>query len=201
MSFILMRPHQSKKTSPFTIVYSGSSSWENLSDLHRLFRTFTRVKPNVALKVFLPHANKKKTDNQKRAFLKYFSPNEIAFESCWPEEVPQKLRDVQVGVITRKSSTVTEVMWPIKCLEYWASSLPVLTNLEVDSVNSWIKKERIGALLSLNNEQEDQSKLVDFLAEYPKMKKRCREVAESRFSMELTIEAYMALYKKVLKNR
>lgn len=181
----------------FVLVYSGSLAWESLSNLQKIFRTVSKVKPNAHLEILLPHVSKKREKREMEAFSHYFDASELSIQRCWPEEVPDKLLSAHFGLLTRHASSVTEVMWPIKCLEYWACGLPVLTTEEVDSVKKWIDQEKIGLVLTLTSEQKDQDRLISFFAEAGDIQKRCRQVAERYFSLDHAANAYLELYRKL----
>jgi len=195
-----MPPKNSQdKDSSYRIVYSGSLSWENLEDLKKIFNLISKIKPKAKLIVITPKTSQKKGELIEQQFLRHFSSNDFQIQYCWPEEVPEELRKVRVGILTRQPSLVTEVMWPIKCLEYWASGLPVFTTAQVVSVADSIRKEGIGVVFGLEQAQKDQSDLVEFTAKEESIRRRCREAAEKIYSLDKMVEAYESLYSKVLK--
>lgn len=188
-----------EKENCYRLVYSGSLSWENLEDLKQIYQLVSKIKTKSRLLVLSPKTSERKGEIIRREFLRHFSPEEFQIRFCWPEEVPGQLNKGGLGVLTRRPSTVTEVMWPIKCLEYWACGLPVLTTSQVASVADSIRKEGIGLVLGLKKPQKDQEVLVEFTSKEESIRRHCREVAESKYSLEKMTAAYEALYAKVLK--
>lgn len=179
------------------VVYSGSFGWGQMKELKKLFRSLQRVKPNVELLFLQPQSLAINRSTVERELSGFFSQEEFRFERCWPEEVPGKLRQAQAGLLVRDRSPLNEVAWPIKCLEYWACGLPVLGNDAVAAVGRWIEREKIGVLLTLQDEEVDQTRLLDWTAHEKKMQEKSRQAALTHFSQEKTAQAYLNCYDKI----
>ncbi len=182
------------KLDPLTLIYSGSTGWEDLESLKKIFQLFQQIKPNTRLLFLLPHTLKTKEQDK---ICRFFDKESVEIQWCWPEEVPNKLRQAHIGILTRQSSLVTQVMWPIKCIEYWSSGLPVVSTPEVTAVNYWIKEKGMGLLLSLESTEEDQCQIIEFLSHLKNKKEDVIEVARENFDINKTVEAYLSVYEKL----
>lgn len=194
----LFKPHSEPLCSdPLRLVYSGSTGWEDLENLKKIYQLFYSLNPKTELLFLLPHTLKTKEQDK---ICRFFEKESVQIDWCWPEEVSQQLQTAHIGVLTRHSSLVTRVMWPIKCLEYWACGIPVVTTPDVAAVNEWVEKKNLGIVLSLKSKEDDQVKVIDFLAQLPKMKKEIRTIAEENFNMAEVANQYLKLYETILSH-
>ena len=90
---------------------------------------------------------------------------------------------------------------PTKIGEYLASGLPIITNTGVGDVEDLMREKGIGALIdSFNSSSYNQALAVmlNLLANREEMRRRCRQVAESYFSLSnVGKEGYLRAYQRL----
>lgn len=179
------------------LIYSGSTGWEDLNSLKQIYRLFSRFAKNVTLLFLLPHTLK---DREQEKICRFFTEERVEIDWCWPEQVPERLNQADIGIITRAPSLVTKVSLPTKCLEYWACGLPVVTTPNVVSINQWIQKEKIGILLDLTKENQNSREVEQLIQNCKAIGSHSRMVAEKNFSLSDKAENYLRLYENTLSN-
>lgn len=87
---------------------------------------------------------------------------------------------------------------PTKIGEFLASGRPVVVNKGLGDMDQFIEEFDAGIVLNgnLGNLVESASKLVELISD-PDTPRRCRELAEKYFSMDVGAEKYLKLYSKI----
>lgn len=113
------------------------------------------------------------------------------------EEVPNYLRQADIGLIFDKPGFSRKANSPTKLAEYLAMGLPVVVNYGIGDTEEIIFANNIGVIIR-NFTDRDYAEAVDKLTELAKDKElrvKCLKVARERFSLESGAEKYLGIYR------
>ena len=89
---------------------------------------------------------------------------------------------------------------PIKFGEFLACGLPVIINEGFGDCDKIVLKENVGAVINEFSAKEYEKaiqKLKNLLSEGSALRQRCRMVAERNFSLEMGVERYWEIYRRL----
>jgi glycosyltransferase involved in cell wall biosynthesis len=91
---------------------------------------------------------------------------------------------------------------PTKFAEGLASGLPVICNRGIGDLDDIVEREGVGVLIDGFSEAAYSAALrrLKGLLEDPGLSGRCRRLAETRYSVELGVDAYHGLYTELVMN-
>ena len=120
-----------------------------------------------------------------------------------PEEVPDLLSASDAGIALIRPMLSEQGSSPIKIAEYLSCGLPIVVTNGIGDISMTVRKENVGCVV----EQTDRgglsaaAKRLDILWNQDEavMKKRCRKIAENRYSLRSRgIPTYQNIYSQLL---
>ncbi len=183
----------------FVISYIGSvSTWYMPAEIFRFFDAAGRVINNAFLliltkeKKFLENLLKK--NGQRR--------DDISVLSVEQGFVPQYLSFAKAGLAFYKPGYSRKACSPTKIGEYLSCGLPVIINKGIGDCDEIVLKENIGVVINEFSEDEYKraaAELLRLLSEGERLKDRCRSAAKRYFSLDMGVERYRDIYKRLDK--
>jgi len=187
-------PTNKNREEKFTLIYTGSvSTWYMPYEMFEFFEILQKVINNSYFLILTREDKFLKTILQK-------SGNNISIFNAGHNMVPQYLHTADTGIAFYKPGYSRKACCPTKFGEYLACGLPVIINSGIGDCDDIILKERVGVVINDFSQEEYESaikELMQLLDEGDVLKKRCRETAEKYFSLEMGIERYWEIYKKL----
>ncbi|MCX5695000.1 MAG: glycosyltransferase family 4 protein [Candidatus Omnitrophica bacterium] len=181
-----------KKT---VFVYSGSiGTWYNFEGLIDFFKTVHNQLPQAHLLV-LSHAPAE--DIKKIAADKGVNLDNVTIERVEHDRMPLYLSCSDVGLAFYKKGYSRMACSPVKLAEYLACGLPVIINSGVGDTRSIIEKNKVGVILEEFTPKgyEQAFKAFSELSnEGDGLRRRCRNTAETFFSIDNAINKYREIY-------
>jgi len=166
------------------------SKWYSPEYIGRHFLLLRRSIPNLRFLV----VTRRDPAYIREGFRKIGIPDE-AWESKGvpPEDVPALLNRASLGLVAMDKTNV----WPVKFAEYLAAGVPVIIHRGAGRlICSIVEKKRLGIVIDIDEPESYQS-AVNLLSDLPAYRKRCRDYAVQRLSIESTARQYRRLYRSV----
>jgi hypothetical protein len=114
----------------------------------------------------------------------------ITVESIDPADVPRILSRQDIGLALRTRTLSMQAVAPIKIGDYLLAGLPIIGNAEVGPVGGAVEQ---ACLMPADAPPEAiRSWIADVLANRACWRKRCRKLGVERFSLERSIDDYLA---------
>ena len=116
-------------------------------------------------------------------------------------EVPSLLAGANAGIFFINSYKRYNSS-PIKFGEYLACGLPVIINSGIGDCDEIVLKERVWVVINEFSKREYERAIEELkllLSEGNPLRERCRRVAEKYFSLEMGVERYWNIYKRLGK--
>ena len=185
----------------FEIIYAGSLVGLYLvEEMGKFFQAVKALRPDAFLRILTMSPPGYGSEALKRIGL-----NDTDFEimAVAPEDVPQHLRQAQLGVSFRKSSFGQIAASPTKIPEYLAVGLPTVCNSGIGDMDSLLESERVGVVLRSFDEAAHRSAaaMAIELAKDTSIKDRAKSVAHRYFDLNTVGGArYVDLYRKLAEN-
>jgi glycosyltransferase involved in cell wall biosynthesis len=176
---------------PYDLVYAGS--WSGLylaTEMLRFHAVFRRQRPGARFLILVPEGQP----------LPDPAAGVEALHAA-PGDIPSLLRSARAGLSFRRPGRAQVAASPVKVSEYLACGLPVVTTSGVGDLDELLRAPDAGVLLD-GFADADLAKaaveLVRLISQGRQAAERCRRLAEQRFGLELAVDAYAALYRRVL---
>lgn len=127
-------------------------------------------------------------------------------QRCSPDEVLAYLNAADYGIVPGRTigtgqvaeSLTNSTMIGLKVAEYLGYGLPVIANARICAVRSLVEREGVGCLFR-EGEMGDLDKVEEVNStNYLQMSKRCRELAERKFSLDSMEAGYRGIYDSLL---
>lgn len=170
---------------PIRLVYSGTlDGWTSPVLLAKTYRQILEhnTQHNFVLNIYT-------TSDQelihKALFAEGIDSSKYFVQRLKADEVVQKLRENDIGILVREKSIVNEVSFPVKLGEYLAAGLPVVINSALAGAGEFVQQHGVG--FTLNN---DNCSLHDLLLNYSAYQYRLTQVIEKLSS---NVAAYVVL--------
>lgn len=131
------------------------------------------------------------------------APEHLTVRSAQPREVAGFLSLAEAGLCFVKPCPSKQASSPTKVAEYLAAGLPVVATADVGDTDALIRENRVGVLLR-SSEPVEVARAWEALRELLRdegLPARCRQVAEERLDVQQGVEAYAAVYQRVLARR
>lgn len=177
-------------------IYTGSlGTWYLLVEMLHFIEEVIKRFPHARF-ILLTRNREEATSELQKTKL---TPDTVMITSVSHEEVPRWLGRSHAGLAFYKPGWARQATCPTKVSEYLAMGLPVVVNKEVGDVEEVIDANGVGAVLSeFSTEAYTQAldKLQELWAD-PMLSSRCRQVAESYFSLQLGVARYWAIYQRL----
>jgi len=183
----------------FVFLYIGSlGTWYLLDKMMDFFITAKRTIGNAHF-LILTHTGKGIAE--KLAVDKRISPEDITIDTARFEEIPDYIRLATVAMFFIKPVLSKRSSCPTKFAEYLACGLPVLINSGIGDTDLIVEKNRLGAVVKRFNKEayiKALNTLLVLLKERDSLSKRCQNVVNKEFSLELGVSRYFDAYNRVM---
>jgi hypothetical protein len=110
-------------------------------------------------------------------------------QSLKSNEVAEKLRENDIGILVREKSIVNEVSFPVKLGEYLAAGLPVVINSALIGAGRFVVENNVG--VELKTEKFSLNKL---LSDFEGCVQRCHGAVTS---LSKNDDQYLSLYRRI----
>ena len=190
------RPSTRRSSSaPFVLGYVGSfGTWYMLDETAALFAALLKREPGARFLI----VNRNEHLAIREAFRRYAVPDD-AVELCSARftEVPALIARMDAGACFVRPQFSKISSAPTKFAEYLACGVPVVATEGVGDMAEIIREGRVGLIVTRVDAREI-GRLADDLLDLrgdATIRKRCRSVAEQRFSLEAGVAHYRAIYE------
>lgn len=183
----------------FTLVYVGKAgTWYLLDEMLDFFYIMSALIPHSQFS-FLTESET--ASIYSGAMKKGIDESKINITKAETSEVPGLLSIANAGILfispyKRYNSS------PIKFGEYLASGLPVIVNAGIGDCDEIISKEKVGVIIdefSTKGYERAINELKELLSEGDRLRERCRRVAEKYCSLDVGVDRYWEIYRKLRK--
>jgi glycosyltransferase involved in cell wall biosynthesis len=181
-------PRTAGRKPEFGLVYSGSlGTWYMAEEMMAFARSAAGAVPGPTL--FL-------TPQPEEVTRIGPAPELVEIRTVEPGAVPEWLRRASALFFFIKPIPSKRASCPTKLAEGLASGLPVVCNRGIGDLDDIIEREGVGVLVDGFSDAaySDAALRLKGLLEDPGLSKRCRHLAETRYSIDLGVDAYHSLY-------
>lgn len=185
-----------RDTSAPVFVYAGSvASWYLPADMLRLFAA-ARDKFHGA-RLLLLTRQREEAEHELASW--NFPEGVVSIRTVSHHDVPAKLAQADVGLAFYHPGPSRAGTCPTKIGEYLAAGLPVLVNEHVGDVDEIIGKNEVGAVIPefTPAAYTEAVRRLERLWGDPMLSARCRRVAETYFSLQLGLDRYWTVYRRL----
>lgn len=193
----LFKPRPSDCEGPFVLGYVGSvGTWYRFDDVLETFELLQEYLSRCRLKI-VNRGEHEYIWQRINAF--GIDGTHVTVRSVDHAEMPSEINEMDAGVFYITRTFSKKASSPTKLGEYLACGIPCLSNGGVGDVEAILEENGVGiAIDSFDTERKREGieSLLE-LVEEPSIGARCREVAESHFSLESGIERYDRIYRTV----
>jgi glycosyltransferase involved in cell wall biosynthesis len=183
---------------PFTFGYVGSiGTWYLFEETLAFFGALRKRRPEARLLIVNRNEHERIRNAANRAGI---ASERLELVAARHGEVPALISrmDAAAALIRPCFSKIASA--PTKLAEYLGCGVPCLGNVGVGDMEAILEGERVGvALRDLSPEglETGAERLLDLCAD-PQVAERCRATAESLFSLERGVAAYLEIYRHLL---
>jgi len=187
----------------FKLVYIGIiDKYHPLEPMLNFFELLIKEFPYAEFYI-CTYSEESKLFAEKFIFEKYnYLAKKIKILKLFYDEIPQILSMCNLGIYFFLGNNIRgKISYPIKIGEYLAAGLPIICNRSI-GISDIIVKENCGVVVE-DLDKESFIKAIDNLKDLLKdkdIKRRCRNFAESYFSLKKSVENLEECYKWVLEN-
>jgi hypothetical protein len=116
------------------------------------------------------------------------------------KEMPAQIALASIGVAICRDDVGVSLkgVMPTKVAEYLATGRPVIISRGMGDLDQLINSFRAGVLVDRETSEVDLIAAVEELLGDPDTPRRCRKLAEERFSMDKAVSGYMETYKALI---
>ena len=183
----------------FVFIYIGSISTWYMP--HEMVDFFSVVQKHIE-KVHFMVLTKEKILFEDILKTKKFNSRTISILNARHDLISDYLSLGKAGVAFYKSGYSRKACCPTKFGEYLACGLPVIINSGIGDCDEIVINERVGVVINDFSAREYEraiEELKGLLSEGDALRERCRETAENYFSLEMGVERYWDIYKRLGK--
>jgi glycosyltransferase involved in cell wall biosynthesis len=184
-------PRTAGRKPEFGLVYSGSlGTWYMAEEMMAFARSAAGSVPGPTL--FL-------TPQPEEVTRLGPAPEWAEIRAVEPRAVPEWLRRASALLFFR-SIPSNRASCPTKFAEGLASGLPVVCNRGIGDLDDIIEREGVGVLVDGFSDAaySDAALRLKGLLEDPGLSGRCRRLAETRYGLDLGVDAYHGLYTELV---
>jgi glycosyltransferase involved in cell wall biosynthesis len=188
----VFRPRATSEKPEFGLVYSGSlGTWYMAEEMVAFARSAAGVVPGRTL--FL-------TPQPELLGGLESTPDWAEIRTVEPGDVAGWLRRATALFFFIRPILSKRASCPTKFAEALASGLPVICNRGIGDLDDIVEREGVGVLVDGFSEPDYASAAgrLRRLLEDPDLSDRCRRLAESRYSVDLGVNAYRKLYDEIV---
>jgi glycosyltransferase involved in cell wall biosynthesis len=170
-----------------------SGTFNNYYDLDRTKQVLTEIRKSVNLKVIWARGGESPTDR--------LGVGEDAIISATHSEMPKLVRESHFGIaICRHDNQASlSAAVPTKIGEFLASGRPVIVSNGIGDLDQMLPTTRTGVVIQKYGSLQDLAQQITHLVNDPMTPGRCRELALKHFDMETSIERYLEIYERMLR--
>ncbi len=181
----------------FILIYIGSiSTWYMPNEMIDFFSV---VQKHIE-KVHFLILTKEKILFEDILKTKKFNNNTVSILNVRHDLISSYLLFGKVGVAFYKHGYSRKACCPTKFGEYLACGLPVIINSGIGDCDDIILKERVGVIINEFSSKEYERAIKELkvlLSGGDVLRQRCRAVAKKYFSLEMGVERYWEVYKRL----
>jgi glycosyltransferase involved in cell wall biosynthesis len=174
---------------PVRLVYSGTlDGWTSPELLAKTYRQILEhnTQHNFVLNIYT-------TSNQesihKPLLAEGIDSIKYYIQRLKSDEVAEKLRENDIGILVREKSIVNEVSFPVKLGEYLAAGLPVVTNSALIGAGRFVVENNVGIVL-----ETEKFSLNKLLSDFEGYVQRCHGAVTS---LSKNDDQYLSLYRRI----
>lgn len=181
----------------FVLSYLGSvGTWYMLNEMLDFYKVLLKTKPNAK---FLFITGEPESMILAAAKEKNLPINQFIIRSSSREMVPAYIALSTVSIFFIKPVFSKKASSPTKMAELMSMGVPIICNSNVGDVEQIINETKAGVAIS-EFSNESYQKVIDKLDDILNIERaKIREDAIKRFSLEVGVERYAEVYKKVLR--
>jgi glycosyltransferase involved in cell wall biosynthesis len=182
------------------IVYSGSLglSGVNIEALCNIITKIISTKVNFKI-VFITNEPKRSVDK----ILKCIPKNiDSIIVSPRQRDINKWLSIGDIGIHALPKQLDSNSRLGTKIVEYWANGMPVIVNNHVGDAATYIRNRGVGIVLSDEEfNLKDLEEFLNFPDHRKAYKKKCMQVVEENFDMQLISDKYLRCYFDIIQSR
>lgn len=195
-------PDDGRTSESFEVIYAGSvTGLYLLEEMGRFFLEVRAREPRAFLRILTMSPAAEASQRLRRVGL---PAKDFWIGSVASDEVPRYLQRARLGLSFRKPTFSQLAASPTKIAEYLAASLPVVSNAGIGDIDNLLQTQSVGVVVQ-------DFTLAEFaraagaalaLAEDPKTRARCVEVARSHFDLHTVGgKRYLDVYRRIASAR
>ncbi|HRZ67241.1 MAG TPA: glycosyltransferase [Candidatus Omnitrophota bacterium] len=186
----------------FMFIYTGSiGTWYMPSEMLDFLVAAKEEIPGACM-IFVTHIDREAVIRQRDE--KGLTDRDVIVTGAEYDRMPEYLCAADAGIFFIRPVLSKRSSCPIKFAEYLSCGLPVVINSGIGDTAQTVMENSAGAVVngfSRTEYREAARRIASIAAEGPESYKRCRNAAESGFSLGSGVEKYMDVYDSVLKKR
>lgn len=193
----IFSPTESGQPDEFVMGYVGSvGTWYLFDDVVDCFRLLQEERPDAKLSILNQGDHEMIREKLREQGI---NKSVVSLKSVPHEEVPQEMNRMDIGAFFIKPTFSKRGSSPTKMGEFLACGIPCLCNAGVGDVEQIVEENDVGvAIDSFDGEAKRKAvKRILELTEQSDTATRCREVAESYYSLEEGVKSYDEIYHMV----
>ena len=191
-------------TDKFVFLYLGTLSvWQWPEAMFSLFAQFYQERPDSLFYLLLPHSDHKRAISLLKEHK--LPPTSYIINEVPHSEVGSVIGIADIGLLLRKSHPVNYVSSPTKFGEYLAAGVPVIATEDIGDISDIIKKEKVGLIISANDEgvsAADLKQIINFghsIKQNRKMwARRCMNISHAILEWKSSGQLLKQGYKSIL---
>jgi glycosyltransferase involved in cell wall biosynthesis len=187
----VFRPRTANEEPEFGLVFSGSlGTWYAAKEMLEFARVASDVISGPTLFLALQPEELRRLGP---------TPEAMEIRTVEPAAVAEWLRRARALFFFSRRGFSKYASCPTKFAESLASGLPVVCNRGIGDLDDIIEREGVGVLVDRFSEDAyvAAARRLRRLLDDPGLADRCRNLAETRFSVKLGIESYANLYSAI----
>jgi glycosyltransferase involved in cell wall biosynthesis len=177
----------------FVFIYAGSLGTYNLlKEMLDFFITAKKEIPNAHF-LILTHTS----DRVLNSIEEKIPYENFTITYAERKKLPRFYSIGDAGLVFRRPSITARASSPTKFSEYMAMGLPVVAGPEIGDLDEVINSNRVGSVLKNYSGAEYKKTVLDIiglLKEKEELKKRCRDLSKTYFSLEEGSREYLSIY-------
>lgn len=190
----LFTPEPSRREERFVLGYVGAAGgWHCFDEVVQCFDRLQQRRPDSHFLVL----NQGQHDHiRERLAAHDISADQVTVKAVDYAEVPAEMNRIDAGIFFYVPKFSKKGTSPTKMGEFLACGIPCISNAAVGDVQSILEGNNIGVALDGFSDAQKQraiDRILDLTAE-PEIIDRCRNVAESYYSLEAGVRAYDEIY-------
>lgn len=193
----LFTPDSDERSEEFVLGYVGSvGTWYLFDDVLDCFELLQELRPGAELSIL----NQGDHDVIREKLRQHdIDESDVSLKSVRHEEVSGEIDRMDAGVFLIKPTFSKNGSSPTKMGEFLACGVPCLSNAGYGDVKQILEENDVGVAMESFDTNTKRNAIRDLiqLASDPDTSTRCRETAESYYSLEEGVAKYNQVYRTV----